>query len=257
MSMKNFIYEWTNVRNGMKYLGSHTGYEDDGYKGSGLYFKRAYNKEPENFKRKILFYVNSRNELLELEENILNSIDALNNEGYYNLSNSAGGGNNHSHLSDQRRNEIYRKMCYNSKKSLESMSVEQKEELKKKKQQSWKISEKRLDHSKKTRQRRILEEKNKTDEEKHAMSKRCSEIYWSRPEEEISEHHKKQSEGVKKWYQNNPEKYEERKKFLKSLNVGKIYITKDCINKRIFPKDLPKWENEGWTRGMYRKKRKS
>ena len=59
--MKGFIYEWTNKRNGKKYIGSHIGELEDNYIGSGKYFKNAYNKEPHNFERKILQQIESKN----------------------------------------------------------------------------------------------------------------------------------------------------------------------------------------------------
>jgi hypothetical protein len=36
-----FIYEWTNKINNMKYIGAHTGREDDGYIGGGKRFRIA------------------------------------------------------------------------------------------------------------------------------------------------------------------------------------------------------------------------
>lgn len=35
-----FVYEWTNLVNGKKYIGSHAGTENDGYIGSGVAFKK-------------------------------------------------------------------------------------------------------------------------------------------------------------------------------------------------------------------------
>lgn len=52
-----FIYIWRDSSNGKFYIGSHLGRVDDGYIGSGKYFKVAYNKRPECFKRRIIEYV--------------------------------------------------------------------------------------------------------------------------------------------------------------------------------------------------------
>jgi hypothetical protein len=38
----------------MFYIGSHMGTLEDGYIGSNIRLQRAYNKRPEDFKRKIL-----------------------------------------------------------------------------------------------------------------------------------------------------------------------------------------------------------
>ena len=34
-----YVYKWTNIKNGKKYIGSHYGSVDDSYTGSGKYFK--------------------------------------------------------------------------------------------------------------------------------------------------------------------------------------------------------------------------
>jgi len=93
-----FVYCWTNTVNGMKYIGSHHGPEDDGYIGSGVYFNAAYKKNPHNFSREIL----ERNDIIDdyrytqfLEQKHIDAIENITiNEEYYNLtastSNSAG-----------------------------------------------------------------------------------------------------------------------------------------------------------------------
>ena len=50
-----FIYEWVNLKTGMKYLGRHEGQPNDGYIGSGVIFRKFYDKHPEDFKRYILW----------------------------------------------------------------------------------------------------------------------------------------------------------------------------------------------------------
>ena len=88
--MTGFVYKWYDTSNGMYYIGSHKGDVNDGYIGSGTRFKRAYNKRPESFIREIL-YVGEH--FRELEEFILEEIDAKNNKSYYNLKNASVGGN--------------------------------------------------------------------------------------------------------------------------------------------------------------------
>lgn len=53
-----FVYLWFDRLSGMSYIGSHYGATDDGYIGSGIYFKYAYRKRPESFVRIIIEYVN-------------------------------------------------------------------------------------------------------------------------------------------------------------------------------------------------------
>ena len=44
MEYIGFIYEWTNLINGKKYIGSHKGKIEDNYIGSGKLFKYAIKK---------------------------------------------------------------------------------------------------------------------------------------------------------------------------------------------------------------------
>lgn len=83
--MDGFIYRWTNSTNNKTYVGSHLG-NNDGYTGSGTFFKAAYKKRPEYFTREILEYVN-KDVLLEVEQRYLNKIDWGNT---YNLTSTAG-----------------------------------------------------------------------------------------------------------------------------------------------------------------------
>lgn len=85
-----FVYEWMNIINEMKYLGSHEGLENDGYIGSGIRFRRAIKKYgKDNFIRKIIY----RGENCKIIEDIeLKKVNAANNPSYYNLKNEAVGG---------------------------------------------------------------------------------------------------------------------------------------------------------------------
>ena len=74
----------------MYYIGSHKGTVDDGYIGGGLRFRRSYDKRPECFTREVLYI---GDHYRELEEFMLIEIDAESNPEYYNLKNSAIGGN--------------------------------------------------------------------------------------------------------------------------------------------------------------------
>lgn len=87
-----FVYCWTNNINDKKYIGSHYGTITDSYIGSGVYFKRAYNKNPNNFKRHIL-YIGKNYKEVEEYNLILN--DAQHNVKFYNLKNKSIGGWNH------------------------------------------------------------------------------------------------------------------------------------------------------------------
>lgn len=85
--MQYFIlYKTTNLINNKVYIGIHqTKNLDDGYLGSGLAFKRALKKYgKENFKREILKYCNSLEELLQEEKEYVTE-NWVNREDTYNL----------------------------------------------------------------------------------------------------------------------------------------------------------------------------
>lgn len=91
-----FVYLWTNTENGMKYIGSHHGNEDDGYIGSGVYFRRAYELTPSTFVRTILEYntvIDDPYYTRALEQKHLDSVPQIHlNEEYYNLTSNVFGG---------------------------------------------------------------------------------------------------------------------------------------------------------------------
>lgn len=84
-----FVYKWVDCSNDMYYIGSHKGSPSDNYVGSGIYFSRAYSKRPEAFSREIIY---NGVDYRELEEFILEELDAMNDSMSYNLKNSATGG---------------------------------------------------------------------------------------------------------------------------------------------------------------------
>lgn len=101
---KAFIYQWINKINNKKYIGSHIGVPEDGYTGSGTYFKNAYLKNPESFTRVILEVIESEDihsEIRILEESYLNKVDAANSVEYYNITNRYYGGDVYSGLSTE------------------------------------------------------------------------------------------------------------------------------------------------------------
>jgi hypothetical protein len=90
-----YVYEWLNVANGMKYIGSHYGAVEDYYIGSGKDFMIAYKDNPQNFIMNILEYVSTDDKKLVLsaEKKWLDSIKNIkDNPLYYNLNNDAVGG---------------------------------------------------------------------------------------------------------------------------------------------------------------------
>ena len=89
-----FVYQWTNLCNGKKYIGSHKGPETDGYIGSGLVFKSAVKKYGiQNFKRDILEYAFSVADITILEQKYLDLYQCAISKEFYNISLTATGGN--------------------------------------------------------------------------------------------------------------------------------------------------------------------
>lgn len=90
-----YVYEWTNIKNGLKYIGSHYGAVEDYYTGSGKDFMVAYNNSPEDFTMVVLEYVtkNDKKLILTTEKKWLDSIPNIKDDPlYYNLNNDAVGG---------------------------------------------------------------------------------------------------------------------------------------------------------------------
>lgn len=85
--MSGFVYIWRDKKHNRFYIGSHWGKEDDGYVCSSSWMKKAYNRRPEDFKRRILQYEEkSRKILLEEETKWIGLIkDNEFGKRYYNL----------------------------------------------------------------------------------------------------------------------------------------------------------------------------
>jgi len=88
MMVSGFVYRWFDTSNGMYYVGCHKGTTDDGYIGSGTYFLKAYNKRPESFVREVLY---EGEHFAELEEFILQELNASQDKLSYNLTNACRG----------------------------------------------------------------------------------------------------------------------------------------------------------------------
>lgn len=257
MEYDGFVYQWINVKTGKKYIGSHFGREDDKYIGSRLHFRRAYRLTPSDFTREILEYVKGdRKTLLEKEQlHLLSVTDIANNDEYYNLSSSAGGERNHAHLDDDYRREIIEKAISASLEARRTMSDEVREKLRKKKQDAWKRNTAvRNRHSENTRRRRFLEEQTRTVEQKESFKAKCAEVYHSRNEKEIAQHHLAQSKGVTLWHQTKDPKIEKQridniKKTKKAKALRYIHRT-DIKQVKLVPSlELEQWLNNGWTLG--------
>lgn len=91
--MNHYVYEITNLVNGMKYIGKRTckcNIEDDNYMSSSSLVKKAIKKYGiNNFKKDIVFICNTEDEAYEKEEYYISLKNAVLDRKYYNL---CGGG---------------------------------------------------------------------------------------------------------------------------------------------------------------------
>jgi hypothetical protein len=128
-----FIYIWFNKKTKMYYLGSHKGAPDDGYVGSGKFFKSAYKKNPTQFKRKIIEFVENEENII-LRENYWLSMIKPNELGnkYYNLKNVASGGDIVSKLSEKGRKSHSMKSSAAAKNFWDSLDQTERNNLNKK-----------------------------------------------------------------------------------------------------------------------------
>lgn len=87
--MLGFVYCWTDHTNGKLYVGVHKGKIDDGYICSSKPVKQMIKERPNDFTRQVLSegdYI----DMLHYEETILKSVDAKNNDAFYNKHNGDG-----------------------------------------------------------------------------------------------------------------------------------------------------------------------
>lgn len=90
MEQYGFVYIWYDRKHKRYYIGSHWGYEDDGYICSSRWMKQAYKHRPHDFRRRIItkIYTN-RDDLFTEEHKWLQQIkpEELKGHRYYNLRN--------------------------------------------------------------------------------------------------------------------------------------------------------------------------
>lgn len=89
----NYVYKITNTINNKIYIGCHqTNNLDDGYMGSGIYLRRAYEKHGiENFFKEILGFYSTPKEMFDAEANIVTR-EFITEDNNYNLAPGGRGG---------------------------------------------------------------------------------------------------------------------------------------------------------------------
>jgi len=105
----NYFYKITNLLNNKYYYGIHkTDDLNDGYMGSGTYLKNSIKKYGiNNFKKEIICYFSSYEELLKYESDIVNE-NIINDTNSYNIRLGGLGGFNH--ISKEIRQNNIRKL---------------------------------------------------------------------------------------------------------------------------------------------------
>jgi len=85
---ESFVYRFTNLDNDKKYVGYHKGFVGDGYWNSSTCneFEKVYTDSSSRLRYEILNYGTDK-EMRQAEYRILSSVDARNNDEYYNKSN--------------------------------------------------------------------------------------------------------------------------------------------------------------------------
>lgn len=119
-----FVYETTNLMNGMKYIGLTTTSEDGLYFGSGKEIRKAIKEfGKENFSRVILQRCSGLAELTITEINWIRKVDAVASSDYYNLS---SGGNHNPNIGKPRTDETRKKISESHKGKKLSESTKKK-----------------------------------------------------------------------------------------------------------------------------------
>jgi hypothetical protein len=84
-----FVYCWTDRATNQLYIGWHKGTFDDGYICSSKYMKEQYLNRPNDFTREIIAS-GSCKDMTNLETQLLRSVDAKNDDQFYNRHNGDG-----------------------------------------------------------------------------------------------------------------------------------------------------------------------
>ena len=115
-----FIYQITNLSNGMKYIGVHqTENLEDGYMGSGLHILRAIKKYgKECFKKDILEFFESSEEAYAAEKKLVTE-KIVNDNSYYNLRVGGRGGSNKGHNKGKPKTEEHKQKIKDALTGLE------------------------------------------------------------------------------------------------------------------------------------------
>jgi group I intron endonuclease len=86
-----YVYCTTNILNNRKYIGSHTGYINDSYLGSGVILKKAIKKYGKNNFVKDILWEGPKEHMRDMETYWCEYFNVANNELFYNRTNKGTG----------------------------------------------------------------------------------------------------------------------------------------------------------------------
>lgn len=72
--MGGFVYIWFDTHNKMYYVGCHWGSPDDGYICSSPWMKKAYKNRPHHFRRRIIKFCETKEEMIREEDRYISMI---------------------------------------------------------------------------------------------------------------------------------------------------------------------------------------
>ena len=103
-----YFYKITNNINGKYYYGvHHTENINDGYMGSGVLLRRAYNKYGQsNFTKEIIRYFDNADDMFKYEAEIVNE-DLVKDVNCYNIALGGFGGNLIAGLSEEEKKQLF------------------------------------------------------------------------------------------------------------------------------------------------------
>lgn len=204
MEKYGFVYIWFDRKHKKYYVGSHWGYEDDGYVCSSTWMMQAYKKRPFDFKRRILSKgIHTRDSLLYEEFKFLSMINKNElGKRYYNLKNCK---DYYWHTDSHSRITIAEKISIKTKEAMQRPDVRSnyEEGLKTRDNRSSDVAvrEKRRQSMVKTMSVKFPEENRhkplSDDERKEYYSQKGKNIWANRSEEQIKEIGSKISNGLK------------------------------------------------------------
>lgn len=186
MEKYGFVYIWRDRKHKRYYIGSHWGSETDGYVCSSRWMRKAYNRRPQDFKRRIIEKVyDNRKQLIEREYYWLSLISEqeIRSKKYYNRTKHKNG----HWVAEEYENDIRKRISIKTKEAMAKPENRERylEGLKKRNQiQSEETRQRRSDSMKKAMAEKYPEEnrrKKRSDEKRKEYYSNKAKSNWAKP----------------------------------------------------------------------------